>query len=81
MSHAKYGCHNRAPFAEKLQVQSGWAPTWGSVSRTPLMKEIPFRNERACVYTTSDLGKVDPKCNGCRWAGGLLQAAEVAGAC
>lgn len=72
-----YGCHNRAPFEDTLVVQDGRSMMrdgFGQPCPVPVFKDIPFRGRRECVYTTSDLGKVDARCNGCRWAAGLLQA-------
>jgi hypothetical protein len=78
MSQTPYACHNRAPFKDTLVVQDGWYMRDGADTRAPRMKTIQFKNERSCIYTTSDLGKVDPRCNGCSWASGLLQAAGEA---
>jgi hypothetical protein len=59
-------CHNRKPFRDTLRVQDGWADS--SLSRLPVMKEVPFRNSRECIYSTDPLvGSKDPGCEGCRW--------------
>ena len=66
---ARYGCHNRAPFREFYAVQDGWYldGTRLNATRTPRMKTTPFVLARDCQYTLSDLGRQDPKCEGCKW--------------
>lgn len=69
-------CHNRAPFRDTSRVQGGWIES--GPSRVPVMKEIPFRMTRECVYVTDvgdlarkgGLGAFDLGCDGCRWKQG-----------
>lgn len=60
-----YGCHNRAPYLTSMPMQSGWY--MDGYTRTPRMVSMPFRMSMDCEYTLTDLGKVDPKCEGCKW--------------
>lgn len=56
-----YGCYNRAEFKREVIVQEGSTDgKWKQIT-------IPFVMSETCQYTLSNLGKVDPKCNGCRW--------------
>lgn len=64
-----YACKNRAPLGEKvLAVQDGWFTD--GVTRYPKMVPMRFRMNPACVYSTSDLGKADKGCDGCKWRQG-----------
>lgn len=54
----KHGCHDRPEFLETLMVQDGW-----DEDGKRIMKRIPFRMERRCMY---DLKKTDESCKGCR---------------
>lgn len=65
MTQPVYGCHNREPYKPSLVVQDGWFHRPGADTRLPRMVVIPFRNRPDCVYTTSDLGRTDPRCSGC----------------
>lgn len=66
-------CRNRAPFRDTLRVQAGWVDS--GPSRAPVMRDIPFRMTRECVYgqdvsdfaRRSNLGAFDPRCAGCCW--------------
>ena len=62
MSH---GCFNRAPLKTSALVQDGWVPEQYGHTRTPWMVSIPDPMTKACNYTTTELGKVDPGCTGC----------------
>jgi len=62
---ALYGCHNRKPFRTSTPVQDGWF--MDGVTRVAKMISVPFRMSPNCQYTHTELGKVDPKCNGCKW--------------
>jgi hypothetical protein len=63
-----YGCHNRKPYKNSLEVQTGWFSEFArGHTRTPNMEFSPFRMERDCQYTKTDLGQADPKCAGCKW--------------
>lgn len=57
-----YGCFNRAPLKTRAKVQDGW---WADGTRK--MIEIADPMTKTCNYTTTELGKVDPQCNGCKW--------------
>lgn len=56
MSAPVYGCHNRQPFGQVYFATGG-------------LKPIPHVMTRECQYRKTELGKVDPKCDGCRWRG------------
>lgn len=58
-----YGCHNRAEFKPHI-AQAGWY--MDGHTRTPRMVSIPQTMARACQYTRSDLGRIDPLCDGCK---------------
>lgn len=49
----KYGCHNRAPFNAHYFA-------------TGSDKPIPHAMTKDCQYRFTDLGKADPKCDGCK---------------
>lgn len=36
-------------------------------TREPVMVSAPFRMEMDCNYRTTELGKADPRCAGCKW--------------
>lgn len=59
------GCFNRAPFAQRIRMQDGWAES--ETSRRPVMIEVPFVMAKDCRYTHTDLGQQDEKCLGCKW--------------
>lgn len=59
------GCHNRKPYKTSTPMQDGWY--MDGVTRTAKMIPVPFRMNPQCQYTRSELGKVDPRCNGCKW--------------
>ena len=51
----KYGCHNRPPFLPIVRVEkAGQVAQW------------PFAMSPNCQYTHTDLGRVDPRCEGCK---------------
>lgn len=58
----KYACHNRGEFAPSVTVQDGWLNTWAR-----RMVDMEFRLDPNCIYSTSELGKKDEQCHGCRW--------------
>ena len=62
---SQYACFNRAPFAQHIRMQDGWAES--ETSRRPVMIEQPFVMAKDCRYTHSDLGQQDEKCQGCKW--------------
>ena len=57
-----YGCHNRAPFVEGTEAQDGH---YASGPRRKVI--VPFRMERECQFTLSELGQADTRCTGCTW--------------
>ena len=59
------GCFNRAPFAQRIRMQDGWAES--EPSRHPVMREVPFVMAKDCRYTHTTLGQQDEKCQGCKW--------------
>ena len=63
----KNGCHNRPPFKETMLVQSGYYDdSWFTGERTARWITSPFRMARECQFTRTELGKIDPGCNGCK---------------
>lgn len=69
------GCHNRPAFRAAMPMQDGWrldGPT-----RTPRLVSVPFRMKRECGYTSSDLGRIDPGCLGCRWRESLADDQQM----
>lgn len=59
------GCFNRPPYLATLPAQDGFY--MDGYTRTPRMVAMPFRMEKSCQYTLSDLGKADKGCAGCTW--------------
>lgn len=59
------GCFNRAPFAQRIRMQDGWAES--ESSRRPVMIEVLFAMAKDCQFTLSELGRTDGKCAGCKW--------------
>ena len=55
-----YACKDRPLFEQSIPVQDGWENSWAR-----RMVDMQFTMEPSCVYSTSDLGQVDPKCQGC----------------
>lgn len=55
-----YACKDRPPFEQSIKVADGWESSWAR-----RMVDMEFRMDPNCVYATSDLGQVDPKCQGC----------------
>lgn len=52
---SNYGCHNRPPFLPIVRVEkAGQVAQW------------PFAMSPDCNYTHTDLGRVDPRCEGCK---------------
>lgn len=60
-----YGCHNRPPFRGVYKAQDGYFAA--GFERTDRMKATRHVMTTDCQYTKTDLGKVDPKCAGCKW--------------
>lgn len=54
----QYGCHDRAPFKEYH------LPTGADNLRK---YRIPNVMTKDCQYRHTELGKADPKCDGCKW--------------
>jgi hypothetical protein len=53
MSQNNYGCYNRKPFHAYYHA-------------TGSDKQIPHVLTTECQYRKTELGKTDPKCNGCK---------------
>lgn len=53
-----YACHNRAPYIDTLEKRD---------HHGTLIAAWPFVMARDCRYTLSELGKVDSRCEGCKW--------------
>ena len=53
MTQPVYGCFNRPPFLPIVQSKQ-----YGST--------FPFTMAKDCNYTHTDLGRVDPRCEGCK---------------
>jgi hypothetical protein len=64
-----YGCKDRPDFRTVFPAQDGYYidGTRENATRTPRMVAVPFRMTKDCVYTTSELGRTDPGCSGCKW--------------
>lgn len=60
-----YGCHNRAEYRAGYKVQDGHFAA--GRERIDRMDWVPHRLTRDCQYTKTELGRVDPKCVGCKW--------------
>jgi len=54
----RYGCYNRPPLHETLEVQEGWTEDGKRI-----MKTIPFVMSMECEYRKDHN---DPKCGGCK---------------
>ena len=65
MSSSKkpYACYNRPDYKSMVPAQDGWY--MDGVSRTPRMVPIPFKMNKECQYTHTELGKQDPRCGAC----------------
>jgi hypothetical protein len=59
-----YGCYNRADYRQGFFVQDGWLQD-GQI-RKAKVKFSPFRMEKSCQYTKTDLGRADDKCKDCK---------------
>lgn len=57
-----YGCNNRPPFHETLDVQDGWHS-----DGTRLMVPIPATHTKDCAHARMGLAQTDPACNNCQW--------------
>lgn len=60
---ARYGCHNRRPFASSRPVQDGWFID--GVTRVPRLVSLKNVGSPKCQFTHSELGRHDPRCEGC----------------
>lgn len=58
-----YGCHNRADYLPTYLVQDDWLRS-GDYA-VAVMKDVPFSGSQDCNYRLTELGKVDPRCEGC----------------
>lgn len=61
----RYGCHNRKPFRELLEVQDGYYAAKGT--KAPRWVYKPFKMQPLCQYTQTELGRVDKGCTDCQW--------------
>ena len=71
----RYGCHNRAPFLDRVEMQDGW-----HVEGTRKVVAVPFRMSGECRY---DRSLSDSACAGCMHAGSgerHFKAMELLGA-
>ena len=59
-----YACHNRKPFNPFHHAQDGYYAN--SASRLQKLVDVPHVMTTDCQYTKTDLGKTDPKCEGCK---------------
>lgn len=60
---SQYGCYNRPPFVDLYPAPDGhW--TDGQVL-TIKASAVKVSGSRDCQYTLSNLGRRDPKCDGC----------------
>ena len=57
----RYGCHNRAPYPLTVVVQER------DDSRRQPEISYPHVMAKDCQFTLSELGRVDPRCDGCSW--------------
>lgn len=58
------GCHNRPAYVSGSPAQDGW---WvDGDTRVARMTYVPFRMQRACQYTHTELGQKDTGCTGCK---------------
>ena len=65
MTKSTYGCHNRQPLRDTALVQQGWARIGYHVEARHTVS-IPDEMTKECQYRKTELGKVDPKCGGCK---------------
>ena len=73
MNAPTYGCHNRKPFKESMVVQDGWVDmpckingNWHDyVDAMRSLQRSPFRMAQTCQFTLTELGRIDPRCDGC----------------
>lgn len=64
-----YACFDRPPFRTAVPMQDGWRTvnfTRDGGTREPVMVSAPFRMEMDCNYRTTELGRADPRCAGCK---------------
>lgn len=61
-----YGCRNREPFAENRICPDLWVMDDG-LTEVPKKTVVPFRMEKTCQYSSSELGEFDCGCDGCVW--------------
>jgi hypothetical protein len=60
----RYGCFDRADYKPAYDGQCGWVKAPDGTARAKLA-EITFRGTHSCQYKMTELGKVDPRCEGC----------------
>ena len=62
----KYGCFDRAPFKETMPVQDGYYKHQDGWTVTPRIVKSPFKMAKTCQFALTELGRVDPLCDGCK---------------
>ena len=60
-----YGCYDRAPFRPDFKAADTVTFQNGIVA--PTVVTVPFRMAPDCQYTHTELGRSDPRCQGCKW--------------
>lgn len=53
----QYGCHNRPPFKQSTELRD---------HHGRLVSSWPAAMNPECQYTHTELGKSDPRCEGCK---------------
>jgi hypothetical protein len=59
-----YGCHDRDDYMEAYLAMDGLTdimPRRSVINRV----RVQFTGKMSCQYRLTDLGKIDPKCEGC----------------
>lgn len=60
----RYGCYDRADFLDAYPAMDGVAEiATGLVAIKQV--SVPFAGSRSCQYRLTELGRHDPKCEGC----------------
>jgi hypothetical protein len=58
-----YGCHNHKPYKPNIVLAGDYKIQDGQLVREEI--KIPFRGLMSCNYQLTELGRDDPKCEGC----------------
>ena len=59
----RYGCFSHAPYLPHVLLAGDYHLEDGILTRDVI--KIPFRMAMSCQYRLTDLGRDDPKCEGC----------------